>query len=53
MNHTTLQPPDLTDWVVARASANLEAILGLEPGAAMGAMLDVLIDASDTRNDPH
>ena len=32
------------DWVVARASANLESFLGIAPAAAIGVRLDALID---------
>ena len=35
-----------TDWTVARASANLEAFIGLTPAAAIGARLDQLVDPS-------
>ncbi len=41
------------DWIVARASANLESFLGTDPNAAIGAQLDVLIDVTtlhDIRN---
>jgi light-regulated signal transduction histidine kinase (bacteriophytochrome) len=32
-------------WVVVRVSANLEAMLGIEPAAALGVMLDSLVEA--------
>jgi light-regulated signal transduction histidine kinase (bacteriophytochrome)/CheY-like chemotaxis protein len=32
-------------WVVVRVSANLEEMLGLKPGAALGAVLDSFVDA--------
>ena len=41
------------DWLVARASANLETYLGIQPAAAVGHPLDVLIDVAtlhDIRN---
>ena len=41
------------DWVVCRVSNNLEAILGIRPGDALGATLDSLVDLEalhDIRN---